>query len=362
MPPVEAWEKVLVSAEALTGVHASVTCTQCHGGNGASSDLAGAHDGLIADPSQPPANACGTCHAEIQTAHENSLHVTLAGYDLALYQRSTPENHPALDEMQANHCSSCHASCGSCHVSQPASVGGGLLEGHAIVTTPPMSRTCTGCHGSRVRNEYSGRNEGIPGDVHLSQARLACAGCHTGDEMHGVGVTGTSRYDGERQPLCESCHADAVGEGNTIQQHTLHGDRVACQVCHSVSYKNCASCHVQQNEEGIPYFETAESWMDFRIGLNPNPTPERPWTYVLVRHVPIDPNAFDFYGENLLPNFDARPTWLPTTPHNIQRITPQNEKCENCHGNADIFLTLDAVLPEERAANAPVIVPELPGP
>lgn len=356
MPPVEAWERVLVSAEALTeGAHASIACTDCHQGDGGSAELEQAHEDLIQDPSQPPSNVCGTCHEPIQEAHENSLHVTLAGYDTALYSRSLPDNHPVLEDMEANHCNRCHASCGQCHVSQPASVGGGLLEGHTYVQTPPMSRTCTGCHGSRIRNEYSGRNEGFPGDVHLSQARFNCANCHSGDEMHGVGVESNHRYDGTRQPLCEECHADS-----SVQQHVLHGDKLACQVCHSVAYKNCADCHVQKADDGTPLFQTADSWMDFRIGLNPNPTAERPWIYVLVRHVPVSPTSFDFYGLNLLPNFNARPTWVLTTPHNIQRITPQNEKCENCHGNADLFLTLDAVLPGEQEANTPVIVEELP--
>ena len=67
------------------------------------------------------------------------------------------------------------------------------------------------------------------------------------------------------------------------------------------------------------------------IGLNTDQTDERPWEYVLVRHVPISPESFEFYGDDLLSNFDARPTWLEATPHNIQRVTPQAEACENCH-------------------------------
>jgi thiosulfate/3-mercaptopyruvate sulfurtransferase len=359
---LEAWEKVLVSEEVVAeGAHASISCTQCHRGNNVN-DFGEAHDGLVRDPSDAPVSVCGACHEEIQSAHEDSLHVTLAGYDTTLYERSTPENHPALEEMQANHCNSCHASCGQCHVSQPNSVGGGLLEGHDYVATPPMSRTCTGCHGSRVKNEYSGRNEGYPADVHLSQARMNCVDCHTGDEMHGAGVEGAHRYDGDRDPQCETCHADALASDSGITQHTLHGEKVACNVCHSVAYKNCASCHVQQTEDGMPYFETADSWMDFRIGRNPNPSPERPWNYVLVRHVPVDENSFEYYGEGLLPNFDARPTWQVATPHNIQRITPQTETCDSCHGNPDLFLNPNVVLAEEREANASVIVEELPLP
>ncbi|HEC21334.1 MAG TPA: hypothetical protein ENI95_00285 [Chloroflexi bacterium] len=360
MPPVEAWERVLINEEAIrSGVHSFIRCTECHGGADLP-DMAQAHEGMVADPSEGPDNACGECHTDIQEAYVHSLHVTLAGYDTALYERSIPENHPIIEEMESYHCSECHASCGQCHVSQPSSVGGGLLEGHEFVRTPPMSRTCTGCHGSRVRNEYTGRNEGYPADVHLTEARMNCVDCHTGEEMHGIGVDPTHRYEGTRQPRCETCHLDALSADSGILQHTIHGQDLACEVCHSIAYKNCSNCHVQQTEDGVPYYELENSWMEFRIGLNLERTPERPWQYVVVRHIPVDPNQFEFYGENLLPNFDNRPTWEYATPHNIQRVTPQSERCENCHGNPAIFLTASAVRPEEQRANASVIVRQVP--
>jgi thiosulfate/3-mercaptopyruvate sulfurtransferase len=102
--------------------------------------------------------------------------------------------------------------------------------------------------------------------------------------------------------------------------------------------------------------------MMFKIGRNPLQGEDRPWTYVPVRHVPIDPDSFEYYGQNLLPNFDALPTWKYATPHNIQRITPQNETCGSCHGNAEFFLTADDVAPDELEANKDVIVEELPFP
>jgi thiosulfate/3-mercaptopyruvate sulfurtransferase len=303
---------------------------------------------------------CGTCHIDVQEAHQDSLHAALTGYDTALYERSTPDNHPTLEAAEEGHCNNCHATCGQCHVSQPTSVGGGLLDGHEFLSTPPMSRTCTACHGSRVGDEYTGGNEGYPADVHLTGERMNCADCHTGDEMHGEGIESAHRYEGARAPLCETCHEDALTADSGIEQHTIHGQEVACEVCHSVAYKNCSSCHVARTDEGIPFFETADTWMDFRIGLNPVRTAERPWQYVLVRHVPIDPESFAFYGDNLLPNFDLRPTWLYATPHNTQASTPQNEECTNCHGNSSLFLTASAVTAEERDANASVIVAQPP--
>jgi thiosulfate/3-mercaptopyruvate sulfurtransferase len=81
-----------------------------------------------------------------------------------------------------------------------------------------------------------------------------------------------------------------------------------------------------------------------------------------VRHVPISPTSYEYYGDDLLVNFSALPTWKYATPHNIQRNTPQTEACTNCHENADIFLTADKVLEIELEANAAVIVDEVPGP
>jgi thiosulfate/3-mercaptopyruvate sulfurtransferase len=114
-------------------------------------------------------------------------------------------------------------------------------------------------------------------------------------------------------------------------------------------------------KDGVAYFETEPSVMAFKIGRNPLQGEDRPWTYVPVRHVPIDPESFAYYGEDLLPNFGALPTWKYATPHNIQRNTPQTETCNSCHGNTEFFLTADDLGPAERTANQDVIV-EVPPP
>ena len=363
MPPVEAWEKVWVDRETYASdVHAFIACTACHGGQPVRS--MSAHEGLIADPSADPETGCGACHPNIAPYAADSLHATLRGYDTALYERSIPENHAALEFMQSYHCNECHATCGDCHIAQPDSVGGGLLEGHAFVRQPPMSQTCTACHGSRVKNEYYGLNEGLPGDVHLRQARLACTDCHSGDQMHGMGEAqgAEHRYDGAREPQCEDCHADQIGVGSGILQHEIHGTEIlSCQACHSVAYTNCTNCHVDRTEDDVPFYKIEEHSVGFYLGRNPLRSAERPYRYVPVRHVPIDPESFSAYGEDLLPNFLNRPTWTYATPHNIQRNTPQTESCTSCHGNADIFLTADKVAEAERAgANLNVIVDVVP--
>lgn len=361
MAPLEPWEKVIISEGFFTNVHGQTTCSACHAGDSSASDKDEAHVGLIQQPDADAQRTCGNCHNDIVVANANSLHTKQTGYFQTMYSRSLPENHEALNEMFGNHCQSCHTTCGDCHIAQPDSVGGGLLNGHEYVKTPPMTRTCTACHGSRVGNEYMGKNEGYPGDVHFRQGRMNCIACHDGASMHDS-EGNNHRYEGAQGPSCESCH-DQVGKtSDTIVQHQIHQDTLSCQVCHSIAYTSCDSCHVAISETtGNPFFRTAATYTTFFIGRNTRQTNDRPYEFVPVRHIPVDPESYAYYGDNLLPNFNLLPNWAYATPHNIQRNTPQNETCNSCHGNTDIFLTADKVKPEELEANRNVIVDNVPG-
>jgi hypothetical protein len=85
---LEPWEKVLVDTETYPQtVHGYLACTDCHGGV-QSSEKEVAHTDLIARPSGGNPNADTNCH-----------------------------------------------------VDQPASVGGGLFDGHLFVCTSPMPCT-----------------------------------------------------------------------------------------------------------------------------------------------------------------------------------------------------------------------------
>lgn len=361
MAPMEPWQRVWIDANTFTtDIHSLINCTDCHQGQSVE-DMDMAHTDMVVSPTEQADVTCAKCHPAITAAAANSLHNTLAGYDTVLHERSIPENHLVLEEMESYHCDSCHASCGDCHVSQPTSVGGGFLQGHTFLEEPTMSRNCTACHGSRVKDEYYGAHEEIPSDVHF-RGRMACNDCHTGQEMHGITTAdATHRYDGAQGPSCESCHQAELGAGSGILQHEIHGtESIACQVCHSVSYTNCSNCHVERNEENTPFFSVEENWLGFYIARNELRNSDRPYEYVTVRHVPIDEHSFSFYGENLLPNFSNRSTWAYTTPHNTQRITPQTQRCTSCHGNDAVFLTADKVAPEELAANTGIIVPAAP--
>ncbi len=365
MAPLEPWEKAWVDGDAfLQTDHGKLTCIECHAGAN-TADKDAAHTGLIASPSAQPEEFCGECHADQVASYSNSLHNTQAGYWTAINARAgdLPENHPALEEMFGNHCATCHTTCGECHVSQPKNVGGGLFTGHVFEKTPPMTRSCTACHGSRVGNEFLGKNEGIAGDVHFREARMNCVKCHEGADLHGTADASAApdhRLEGAEDPKCIDCHAEVVA-GDAIEMHKQHGDTLSCQVCHSVTYTSCDGCHVAISEtSGKPFFETEATYSTFLIGRNPIQSEDRPYEFVPVRHVPSSPTSYQFYGEDLLPSFDSLPTWVYATPHNIQRNTPQNASCEACHGNPDLFLTANKVKAEELTANASVIVTSLP--
>jgi len=240
-----------------------------------------------------------------------------------------------------------------------------------------MSQNCTACHGSRVGNEYLGKHEEIPGDAHFRLERMNCIDCHSGTEMHdsnalckechtveeGVEkIQKLNRYAGAQTPSCESCHPE-VGAWNDINKnHTTHIGKLACQVCHTVAYTSCDGCHVAISQKsGQPFYQTEGDYLTFFIGKNPSPSYHRPYEYIVLRHVPTAVDSYTFYGDNLLPNFDSLPTWVYATPHNVQKKTPQNESCNACHGNAEIFLTIDKVKPEEVNANRNAIVDQVPG-
>jgi len=375
--PLEPWEKVLVDSELYPDtVHGQIPCVDCHDGDSTTSDKKVAHEGLIANPSNDAERTCGECHPDVVAMNEYNLHTNLAGYHKVLDARSVPEDHETLQTMFGNHCNDCHSSCGECHVSQPNLVGGGLIDGHLFNETPSMTRNCTACHGSRVGNEFLGKHEDLMADVHFRQGRMNCIDCHTGHEMHGQpsqceachnGPEASSvppadhRYSGVQTPRCETCHVNVALGKDGIEMHEAHSGDLSCQVCHSIEYTSCDGCHVAISDStGNPFYATDGSYLNFIIGKNPLKSYDRPYDYVTLRHVPVAHDSFAYYGDDLLKNFDALPTWVYTTPHNIQRVTPQTESCEACHENADLFLTADKVAPEELAANLPVIVERLP--
>lgn len=355
MAPLELHEKVLVAKDFLETTHGSMACIDCHSGNSDAGTMQEAHIGMNADPTFPSAvEACGECHAEEAELAKTSLHYTLATFRPMVHERGTtdPDQLKMLDQGLDNHCYSCHASCGECHISRPNFAKGGFISGHNFNKTPDQSNQCTACHGSRVGNEFTG--ETGSGDAHYTKHDMDCMACHTTADLHGDGRSDhLDRYDVKGLSTCQDCHE----QDDSVEQHAIHGGKVSCYVCHSQPYANCYGCHVGLDDKDLAYFKNPVEEELFRIGLNPDQSEARPEKWILLRRVPAVETAFDFYGDNLLPRFDRLNNWKYASPHNIQRKTTQNRECNNCHGNEELFLTADKVQDGLRKANKQVIVP-----
>ena len=361
MEPLAPHEKIYVDPDfADDENHGELGCEECHGGDPGEPDWRKAHEGVVKDPSYPdPSKTCGVCHDEIAQNYSTSLHVSLSPFKKAIDLRANEDPHvyKTLDAGRENHCTSCHSSCGQCHISRPESVEGGLLDGHLFQKRPPMEQVCTACHGSRIGKEYLGKTKGLKPDVHREKY-FKCEKCHTGEEMHGDGKEYANRYEVENGPACLDCHEE-IYDANAVnvKNHWVHRDQVSCYVCHSQVYNNCYSCHVGKDKKGFKYYKTDKSEMQFKIGLNPLKSEKRPETFVTVRHVPVDQDSFKFYVKDGLKNFDRSSTWKMATPHNIQRQTPQNKTCNSCHGNQELFLLEKDVEKKYLKANKTVAVP-----
>lgn len=359
MPQLEAWQLVLVSPSFLNTQHGKLGCTTCHGGDPNTEEKAAAHANIVAAPSDRQVEQCGLCHGSVGATHVNSTHKNLAGYlkRIELRLGYSIENNPDLMQNFNKECGKCHASCGQCHVSRPASVNGGLVEGHNFYGRPQIKENCTACHGSRVGAEFFGENAGMKEDVHWIPNLKRCEFCHPAEELHGTGEKVDYRYNVPNAPRCENCHGD---KATANLYHNMHWNstflpKLACQVCHSQDYKSCNSCHT--GGAGI----TGSSYLSFKIGKNYLKSTQRNYDYTTVRHIPIAPDTYASWGLANLPNFDAEPTWKYATPHNIQRWTARTQVepgkgCgSNCH-DSDFYLTEKDLEDYEKDANKNVII------
>ncbi len=372
---MEEKQKVFVHNSFLQTTHGKMSCMECHAGS-AGNDRKTAHQNMVAKPSAGENAKCAKCHAKIAEHFPNTLHYNNNGIVSTktgvILPRANPQKMDLLEKGLKTNCSTCHVqTCGECHISRPATAGGGFVDGHNFYKTPKTTQNCTACHGSRVEKEYLGLafdeypELNLQPDVHRLPQGMECADCHKGLWPHSTAPSLRHRYENKDAPRCEGCHVKN-NNFNAVAAHSIHAGiqtgrpQLQCQVCHAQAYNNCYGCHVGVDKKGLPYFKTTKSEFSFKIGRNPAKTKGRPYDYVVVRHVPVTRDTFKFYGDNILSNFDALPTWKYATPHTIQRTPPQSRDCNSCHGNADLFLTAKDIPPEEKKANKKVIVTKIP--
>ena len=163
------------------------------------------------------------------------------------------------------------------------------------------------------------------------------------------------RFHLQEMPECTDCHQGL--ENGSVRDHQIHMGKVQCQVCHAQSYVNCYSCHTGKDPQGVRYFATEGEVELFKIGRNYGKGKDGgDYNYMLVRHVPVDLELFDFYVKGAFGEYADVPTWKRASPHNIQRETWQNASCNHCHGKRELFLSKDDLREYEIEANQPVVV------
>ena len=313
---MEPQKKVLVSEKYLETEHGEIACEDCHGGNPVGKGKKAAHDGMDPLPSvNDPENACGGCHDEIVSTAGDSLHATLATFPRMLKSRANMDKWAHIDKARQNHCASCHTSCGGCHVSRPPSAQKGFVRGHVFQKQPDPINQCTACHGSRVGYEYYGQRG--QGDVHAAKAGMDCVDCHNAGEMHAAAPENIEvRYVLQEMVQCKDCHKNLAA--GSVREHAIHQGKVQCQVCHSQTYVNCYSCHVGKDPEGVAFFQNKWEVESMKIGRNyAGASSKAAYQYMLVRHVPVDPEMFDYYGKDGFTNFDS-------SPYLEASVTPQH--------------------------------------
>ena len=359
---MEGKDKFLVDEEFLETEHGRYGCITCHGGVD-TLDMEEAHEGLTARPSGDMEDGtCVECHDNIADTYEDAIHYTVQGMYNSLENFSYPgaleeEGHP-LREAFDEDCSKCHATCGSCHVSRPKTYEGGLHSQHEFTREPPEDETCFGCHGARVAGEFTGE-VGYTADVHYEEHDMSCYDCHPVSNFHGTGEEEQWRFEVETLPECQDCHGDVYSEDSPIEAHRVHEeDQMACQVCHSSEAQSCYDCHITVEDDGT-LTSSSTSRLLFKIGQNPEPTEEVPYDYIPLRHVPTTKDTFvELNGE--LPRFDEISNWKYSPIHNVQRETTQNQTCNACHGNQDIFLQEEDIWASDSEASRDLIVEEVP--
>lgn len=317
-------DQMLVSPQFLQDVHGKFDCIVCHKGDPGAGTAEKAHGGdFIAAPTADGGVVCASCHKEIVTNFQSSLHFNVTGV-LNANIGYFPKGHEGVviaENLMQTTCLACHATCGTCHVDKPIqSGGGGLQNGHLFAKKPDDKLVCAGCH-YRMGPMYLNK------DVHAKKG-IGCQDCHTNQvEMHGNGIPmDDMEADADSAASCEGCHLTAA---TTNEAHEIHNDFVSCRACHATEYMSCYGCHSGKEEK--------VKW-EMKLGVGED---GKLTTFI---HVPTVPDSYKHLGITLTDEYLAKKvSWLPYAAHTIQKapILKKGAKsmCENCHGNEDIFIT-----------------------
>ncbi|MBZ5628100.1 MAG: hypothetical protein LAO06_04455 [Acidobacteriia bacterium] len=250
---------------ALTGTHATLACSACHG----STPLAATNA------------ACASCHLKDYQGTTNPSHVAVAFPQTCEQCHNTTNwsgatfNHTTTGfALTGTHatiaCSACHSStpltaanaaCGTCHLKD---YQGTTNPNHAAVGFPT---DCSLCHSTTNWSGATFNHTTTGFALTGTHATLACSACHGSIPLTAANATCVSchlkDYSGTTNPnhvtlafpqTCEMCHTTTAWQPATFNHNNtpfpLTGPHtsVACALCHvggnyTTTPTDCYSCH-----------------------------------------------------------------------------------------------------------------------
>lgn len=314
----------------LKGVHAGLTCEDCHGREVEKTPRPSA--------AETRASGCTGCHAGYDGI-----------FDQAMTTRSAEKNYArqAFGELDPdffdNNCTSCHVSdCLDCH-------GG---KGHNIA--PATQNECLSCHkGYFVGREYLGmapredhpryqRGTKFLGETSLkmrpdlhAEIGLQCMDCHTMQSL----IAGHKTAKG-----CEDCHQPSA----QVVEHSIaeHMDKMECYACHSAwapqEYGTFYLRFDDAGEIGKKFKAKSKPRGEYlaRAYLRQQNTPPL-GVNARDQISPIRPQFITYYSDlrgGDAPKIENRlltAQWKAFFPHTVRSGTVM---CENCHDDQRRFL------------------------
>jgi hypothetical protein len=229
--------------------------------------------------------------------YEKSLHFTNRGIAFMYakenggLERLTGKPPEEIGCMKAK----CHAtSCDDCHMKENGSDKIYTLDSSVYY------KACIRCHGDMAKEND---------DVHFKKG-MKCMDCHTSKEIHGNGTdTQTYQAPGFFDAACEKCHKSITQS----KSHTVHGNKLSCEACHSGETGTCLNCHIDSRLKGSKDVSVSLKNMTFLVNHNGKVTPANMLSYV--------------YGSKTMITF------APTFGHSIKKA---GRKCNECHGTKTV--------------------------
>jgi len=211
-----------------------LTCTSCHGGDGAAAGKEAAHAESAGFHGAPRGAAvletCGRCHSD--AAYMKDFNPRIRTDQVDLYRESHHGKRLAEGDAKAATCVSCHGNHGILEARDPAS----------SVYPVNVPATCGKCHGDakymegrKIPTDIVKKYEGsVHGKALLERGDLAAPACNSCHGNHGAAPPNLASVAN----VCGTCH---------VQQAELFAGSPKKEIFDSNDLPECVYCHRQHD-------------------------------------------------------------------------------------------------------------------